>query len=402
MNSLRGIRYVMMTSVGLFLLGSVQAVRAQTLDKALLDASKKCQVEKVRDLLRRGASVNARDRNGRSVIILAWGTKPDLTDNCNSTVIELLKANVPVSDAQGHLANYVLVWALENGRSEQLASMVSKGVTAENHWGEHALKRALNEGNEPLTRLLLSHKAPIPFHAVALAAKSGNTKLVSDLVDAGAKIDGFEKVEVVFISGNTIRCTQGAGSDGLMYAIAGGYVEIVRILLASGTKPFKSPSFMVYEEGRCIPLPPRPHIYATHMDLAAALGQVETVKLLLDKSVMNAETLTTPLIAGCIGGHADVVRVLLAKVTGAQRDLALMALRDYIDERLKLAGFEGYRKESQLLAFAQLAQTAEAKALLVLHILTPKLERNDLLERAKTKGVLATLQLLEGSGDRAR
>lgn len=362
--------------------------RAEELNKDFLDASKKCQVEKVRDLLRRGANINARDKQGRSALFAS--------SLCKSLIPELLKAGVPVDDAQGDLASFALVWALENNQSEYIARLLSKGVTAKSEEGEKALARALKSGNESLVSLLLSHLAPLPDRAVAFAAQSGNAKLVNSMLDRGANIYASETLPRVSISEGRMSMSWAPGArgkDALMYAVAKGDVEIVRILLARGADPVTYT--LVYEGGldggRSL-LSARPQLEANSLDLAASLGHAEIVKLLLEKTGTAAK-LTTPLTAAALGGHADVLSVLLGRVSDEQKVLALTILTRHIEGGWQLTGFEGYRKESRVLFLAQALQTTQMQVLLAVG---RKLARDELLKKAEAEGLLPSLQLLEG------
>lgn len=283
-------------SFGVLMVALSATSLAADLNKDLLNAVVRCQVEKARDLLKRGADINARNKHGSAVLLAIR--------NCEALAPDFLNAGANYDDAVADLQSYILVWSLVNNKSEHTARLVAKGVTAQGAEGAGAMREALRAGNEALYNLLLSHKATMPSLAAIYAVQSGNMKLLKDVLDRGARIEACESIPKQTGSGLNISIDfRGAGDpgpDALMIAVTKGNLEMFRELLARGANPFDQ---RVYSGGMLDNkdmLSIRPKLYASSLDVASAMGHAKILELILQRRI-NPDSIALPLTAAALG-----------------------------------------------------------------------------------------------------
>jgi ankyrin repeat protein len=271
--------------------------------RALLHAASFGDVTSLNNLLRQGASPNARakDRTGRTALILAAA----------GGHIEIVKAllakgaTVDDRDLTGHTA---LNWAAMRNRTNVAIALIDKGadINTKDNNGISPLLYAIGTHNTAMVRLLVTSGAELEVETrdnkmtpLLLAIEHGDIKTINILLGKGANVNGANRDKF----------------SPLMAAAEKGQAEIVRRLLARGAKVNQ------YDNKSLTPL-----FYA------ADNQHIETMKLLLAKGAdANARDrkARTAIMRAAIQGHADVIRVLLTNgadinATDANGNTALM------------------------------------------------------------------------------
>ncbi len=271
-------------SAGLLLVGSLsQSITAlpqrSLVDNQLITAIRDGNSEQVRDLVQRGADVNARDETGATALMLA--------------VID--------SDL------------------ELMRLLISKGadVNAKNEAGTTALLWALQDPAK--AKLLLKHGAVIADAAVVVAAQLPGAKDTLRLLrDHGAKLEagrgGFTPLMAAALGGDldTVQFLIERGTD-VKAKMSNGYTalyagaataKIVRLLLSKGADPNSPVTVSV----------PVNDIFTPAMS-AAMHGNAESLRLMADKgadlSVRGGAFGRTALLWAATAGSEETVRLLI-------------------------------------------------------------------------------------------
>lgn len=197
--------------IGMLVIGQGPPAAPATLDAALLDAAAHTQVDRARELIARGADVNATDQRGLTPLmwasanghaalaedLLRRGARPDARAASGDTALRLAAANgfldiVRLLLARGadpgarDAAETPGTVAAARGHAE-IAALLEQAATL-----GAALVQAVSEGQNALARQLLARGAPFNARnsdgasALMLAARSGDLGTIQFLLARGA------------------------------------------------------------------------------------------------------------------------------------------------------------------------------------------------------------------------
>jgi len=194
-------------------------------DRALLAAAGKGDAATVRQLLRDGAAVDARDGSGRTALLLA--THADKV----AAALALIAAGADVNARDG-IQDSPFLYAGAEGRNDILKAILATGkadLKSTNRYGGTALIPAAHHGHPDTVAILLGtaidkdHVNNLGWTALLEAVILGDggpvhARIVKLLVDAGARVNIADR----------------EGVTPLMHAHRHGYKAIVDILTAAG------------------------------------------------------------------------------------------------------------------------------------------------------------------------
>ncbi len=186
----------------------------------LLEAAGQGHVDVVKFLLSKGADVNARGK-GLTPLLLAcaWGQLPAGPPGDKTTTIHILLENGADVNAQDEswlkTGRTPLMYAVMQGNAALVQTLLGKGARLDlkNKDGDTALSLAKKDGLEYIAQLLEKH------------AGSAN--------ESAGQADP-DKVKALISKGADVNLRTPTGSTPLMYAADGNKLEIIRALLRSG------------------------------------------------------------------------------------------------------------------------------------------------------------------------
>ncbi len=193
---------------------SHERVGSQGLDSDLLKAVKENNIDTVRSLLDKGVDVNAKDKGGRTALMLA---------SRQSVVRALLAAGADVNERDNSGVTALMLMAA-SGKTAMIQSLLSEIVDAKGQNSWTALIWAAAAGKTDSVKALLAAdanaeaKADNGVTALMAAATHGHTDTVVALIAAEADVDARSEV----------------GATPLMVAAFGGHTRTVEALLAAG------------------------------------------------------------------------------------------------------------------------------------------------------------------------
>lgn len=196
-------------------------------DQALLAAAGKGDTAAVQRLLKEGANVDARDRSGRTALLLA--TRANKLDAARA----LIAAGADVNAKDG-IQDSAFLYAGAEGRNEILKAILATGkadLKSTNRYGGTALIPAAHHGHPETVAILLGtaidkdHVNNLGWTALLEAVILGDggpvhTRIVKLLVDGGANVNLADR----------------EGVTPLMHARRHGYRAITDILTAAGAR----------------------------------------------------------------------------------------------------------------------------------------------------------------------
>jgi ankyrin repeat protein/WD40 repeat protein len=189
------------------------------LNADLLIAAYEGDVEKIRSLLNQGAKVNARNKDGDTVLMEASLSGRDLQ------IVKLLLEKGADVNAKSEDGDTALIYAASNKQTEILQTLLDKGaaINHQNHAGYSALIMAsVSPYRMANFKVLVERGADLELKtggsdtALSYSVKNGFADNVKLLLQKGAKTNALDKDE------NTL----------LMKASANGNLEIIRMILA--------------------------------------------------------------------------------------------------------------------------------------------------------------------------
>ena len=219
----------------------------------ILIASKN-HLELVEEMLKRGANVRARDKDGDGALDFA------LMNRDREMAKVLRRHGATLSQKNQHEINQRLLEAAWSGDSGMIGGTLDYGASHEacNQKGENALVIAAAKGNLIIVSILLENKFDVNgvscgSTALMYAAREGKEDVVRRLIRHGADVNskdlaGFNALLLAALRGNsaTAKCLleNGAGVDAmnangntaLMLAAEKGHLETVQVLVESGAE----------------------------------------------------------------------------------------------------------------------------------------------------------------------
>jgi len=252
-----------------------------------MDAAGKGDLARVRDLLAKGADVNARDHSGSTALMSA----------ANAGVAEALIAKGADVNAKTDSGQTALYYASTWNRIDVVQILLDAGAdpNAKDTRGYQLLQQAALRGQAAIVRALLEKgadpNARDGFGMTALLHAVGrNSEMVEALLDRGADPNAKDVY----------------GQPPLFFAAERGDEAGVRALLRKGADPNAIAGY--------------PSTWGTHADTAlkraAGKGSASVVRALLDnRADINGKGSSgyTALMIAAEAGQADIVRLLLEK-----------------------------------------------------------------------------------------
>ncbi len=317
-----------------------------SLNRHLIQASEKCQIDVAKALIEKGADINAANEQG--ITPLHWAVMKESREavqlfvssganagqsnkagyspldlacvGANLALIEtFIKMGATVS---GECKNAALREATNKGQKEAIQFFLENGadVNGEDSDGNSALMLAYKNDAPEILRLLLAerrNRSSEPNSAVLeMAVNNGDMEVAKLLLDHGASADvkstsgepllmvacnrGHEKMVRFFLErGADVNAKDRNGTTPLIVASAMKSTDIVKLLLEKGAD--------VNARGADSKTP---------LMAAALAGRKEAAKLLLEKgadaNVVDKNGIT-PLMRVCDSGNLELVKLFLGK-----------------------------------------------------------------------------------------
>ena len=318
-----------------------------SLNKELLEAAGKGNIQDVQRLLMEGADINARDEEGTTALLRAA-----FLGHTEMAKILLKNANL---DAEQKLT--AMMWAERNGHTETARLLKQAGVKIADASLNEQLLYAAIKGDIREVQILLNIGAKVDTKestdgstALMLAAGKGHNRVVTLLLEEGADInavndfggtallwaifEGHAEIAELFIKRDADVNAKHARTNitVLMMAVQHGYTEIVSTLLKKGVdvniKDRNGYTALTYaageghieiaklliEQGRWTDTR---ESFGRALAVAVAKGHTEIAKLLIKKGAnVNEKTKRygfTTLMTAVNGGYTEIVQALIDK-----------------------------------------------------------------------------------------
>jgi ankyrin repeat protein len=257
---------------------------------SLLDVVRGGRTEAVRALLEQGADANETEADGTTALLQAVGTRsPELVEL-------LLNAGADVASV--------------------------------NRYGMSALHLAARNADARMVRALLDAGAdpsialPEGETVLMAAARSGNAEVVAALL-AGRQVPrsgDYGSAAVVLNAADPNQIESWHGQTALMWATAGGHVEVMRLLIDAGadidqaSSRIDAPEVATERRQGGFVYAEIPEGRLTALHFAARQGELEAVEALIaagaDLNVADNYG-TTPVVLATLNGHLGVAAALL-------------------------------------------------------------------------------------------
>jgi len=222
------------------------------INSKLLKAAKASNTTKVEQLLRKGADVNAKQKDGTTALMLTAAR------GHTETVKVLIDAGTDVN-AVSENGNTGLMFAAFNGHTETVKALIDAGaaVNATSETGLTALILAAQNGHTEIVEILIDADADVNAKyendgtALMDAASGGHTEMVKALMDAGADVNAKDRgdktalmlatmsghdgtAKALIEAGADVSAKDKYGSTTLMIAAGGGATETAKFLIGAG------------------------------------------------------------------------------------------------------------------------------------------------------------------------
>jgi len=233
----------------------VPALSQEDQNKALAEAAAKGRLEEVERLVREGADLAYRDKDGATALVVT-------ATNGHIEVVEWIVKNGADVNARTAAGLTAIAAAVESGHPAVVELLLSKGanVNAKSEDGLTALDRATRKGAEELKAILLQHGAAPEVKTARTGETEKRESVAAQRVEASptagkepeptvkpedknkALIESAEKgdldqVRRLLGAGADVNGTGSAGSTVLMTASARGNLELVKLLIEKGADP---------------------------------------------------------------------------------------------------------------------------------------------------------------------
>lgn len=181
-------------------------LRADDLNEELLAAVRQNNVEAVKALLAKGASVNAKSSYGQTPLFFA-------ADRGNLEIAKiLLDKGVDVNAKDTFYNTTAVAWAANKQRVEMVRLLLEKGASDV----EGVLMSGVQNGNPEMVQTVIASGKPKPAaltNALAMAEKAKKTDIVAVLKEAGAqpRAEANAKVPAELLKSYAGRYTGGRG-----------------------------------------------------------------------------------------------------------------------------------------------------------------------------------------------
>ncbi|OHD54564.1 MAG: hypothetical protein A2Y33_03415 [Spirochaetes bacterium GWF1_51_8] len=227
------------------------------LDSALIDASRTKNTNKILELLKQGASPDAADKEGRTVLMKA-------AMHGNLDVVKILIEAGADIEAEDEKGNTALFWTAD---TQVFKYLLQRGadITHENHQGDTILRYAMLNQDPDILKALKDKKINIDFQnqfgktLLIKAAEKNDIGFMKFLLENGADIDfqdNNKKTAIIYAMdshsfdawillekhGAKIDYTLGDLNDNLVFASTAGNLKAVKKLVALGANPDLPPS----------------------------------------------------------------------------------------------------------------------------------------------------------------
>ncbi|KAJ5657955.1 uncharacterized protein N7484_001604 [Penicillium longicatenatum] len=193
----------------------------------LLTLVRKGEVDRIEEVLEKGASVNTKDSNGQTALIIA-------TSRGHELLVSLLLKFKAKTDLKGKNGETALSVAAQKGYENIAKLLLVHGANpnGSNVRGKSALSQAVTCGNLSMTTLLLNYGATANVLCI-----NGDTALTSAV--------GNNHIEItqLLLSAGTPADQIGASTrTSLFRAVASGNVGMVKLLMNHGANPTRPDS----------------------------------------------------------------------------------------------------------------------------------------------------------------
>lgn len=318
----------------------------------LLEAAEAGNTEQVRQLLSKGKSVNARDKNDYTPLIEA-------SDNGHLETVQLLLQKGAKVNAKALGGWTALMLASRGGHLPVVEELIKAGaeVDAVNEEKDSALVQALERGHFEVAKSLILAGAdvnktphyPLPSMLHLATLHKGNAEVVKLILERGADINkqnwngrtplqftlGWNNKEeisrMIYAAGGRLgQITQEDQTGPMMDAACSyGFIEVVDQLLAAGVKPTPHHAIMAAQKGQTEVLK---QLVATGLDInqpdedgnhpflyAVGQGHLEAVQffvehgadLTVEEVKKSGGTVGPALVLASLIGHLPIVKYLV-------------------------------------------------------------------------------------------